>query len=316
MKVLKWLFRIFLVFILLLGVAAAYIFYAPDPSYEPLPTLNIQVNATPERIAIGEKHVTLLCAQCHLDESGKMAGKKMLDLPDAFGSSFSANITRDPDYGIGKWTDGEIMQFVRTGLRKDGYFTAWMPKFPLIADEDLESIVAFLRSGHPWTEPSQKPRQYGKPTLLSKFLIKNVFKPYPYPKEPVAYPDTNDKVVFGKYLATGLYGCFACHSQSFEKLNELEPEKSAGYFGGGNPMPNMEGQIVPSANITMDKETGIGNWTEEQFVQTLRTMKNPSGKVLRYPMIGYNLLTDLEIRSIWAYLQTVPAIDNKVVSVE
>ena len=97
-------------------------------------------------------------------------------------------------------------------------------------------------------------------------------------------------------------------------MNMEEPEKSGGYLGGGNPMLSPEDgkTVVYSANITMDKETGIGNWTEEQFIHAVRFGQRPDGKPLRQPMAPFSALTDEEASAIWAYLQTAPPIRNEV----
>ncbi len=77
-------------------------------------------------------------------------------------------------------------------------------------------------------------------------------------------------------------------------------------------MLNKEGQIVHTANLTMDKETGIGNWTQQQFYEATKFGKNPRGGPLYYPMFPHTTLSDTEVNAIWAYLQTVPTIKNQV----
>lgn len=187
-----------------------------------------------------------------------------------------------------------------------------MPKFPLMADEDVYSIIAWLRSDDQRLAPSPKeypPNQYN---FMMKFLGNVAFSPPPLPARQITIPDTANIVAYGKYVANGLCVCFACHSADFKKMNYLEPEKSAGFYGGGNPMLNKSGETVPSANITIDKETGIGNLTAEQFYQAVKFGQNPRGGPLYYPMFPHTTLTDAEINGIWAYLQTVPPIKNQV----
>ena len=92
----------------------------------------------------------------------------------------------------------------------------------------------------------------------------------------------------------------------------MEPEKTPGYFSGGNAMPDKEGNIIHTRNLTPDKETGIGNWTEEQFIKALRFGQREGKPALRYPMVAFSALTDEEASAIWAYLQTVPAIRHDV----
>ena len=138
------------------------------------------------------------------------------------------------------------------------------------------------------------------------------FKPLPYPTEEIKAPSIQDKVAFGKYLATGKVDCFGCHSPSFETMNIMEPEKTPGFFSGGNAMPDMEGVIINTANLTMDKETGLGNWSEQQFIEAVRFAKRPDGKALRFPMQPFPEMTAEEASAIWAYLQTVPVIKHEV----
>lgn len=210
-------------------------------------------------------------------------------------------------------SNSEIAYLLRTGIKRDGkYAPPWMPKFPHLSDRDLESVIAYLRSDAPELAASDKIHPSAQPSFLTKFLCRVAFKPLPYPVKPILAPSSEDKVAFGKYLSTGKVECYSCHSASFQTTNILDPEKTPGYFGGGNAMPNLEGKIINTANITIDKETGIGTWTEEQFIQTLRFGKRPDGKPLRYPMLPYAAMTEEEASAIWAYLQTLPAISNPV----
>jgi len=77
-------------------------------------------------------------------------------------------------------------------------------------------------------------------------------------------------------------------------------------------MPDMNGRIVTTANITPDMETGIGKWSEDEFVRLLRFGVRPDNTVIVYPMVPYPELSDDEARAIHAYLRTVPPIKNAV----
>ena len=77
-------------------------------------------------------------------------------------------------------------------------------------------------------------------------------------------------------------------------------------------MHTEEGKEIVTLNITMDEETGIGKWTEEQFIKAVKSGQVPNGPALRYPMQAYSNLTDQEVRAIYAYLKTVPKQKNKV----
>ncbi len=92
----------------------------------------------------------------------------------------------------------------------------------------------------------------------------------------------------------------------------MEPEKTPGFFSGGNPMPDKEGAIVFTRNLTPDKATGIGNYTEEQFIKAVRFGQRDGKPALRYPMIAFSALTDEEVSAIFAYLKTIPPIVHDV----
>ena len=99
----------------------------------------------------------------------------------------------------------------------------------------------------------------------------------------------DDPVARGKYLVTiGI--CTSCHLENF-----AGGRKTGGIF---------------SANITPDKDTGIGAWTEAQFLEAIRNGKRPDGQPVR-PSMGvfwYHGLSDTDARAIFAYLRTVPAV--------
>lgn len=294
----------FLAFIAIDGIPR----YKTDP-----PALKVEV--TPERVARGKLISHILCSECHLDtKTGRLTGHRLPDLPPAFGVAYSKNITRDKEVGIGGWTDGEIAFLLRTGIRRDGKYTPpWMPKLNRIADEDVYSIIAFLRSDDSLVQADPAPDQESEPTFLVKFLTHVAFKPFRYPDHKIVPPDSNDKVAFGKYLALDAFGCFACHSGDFKKLNNREPEKSFLFFGGGNPMPDLGGRVIFTANLTPDGENGIGDWTEEEFVKAVREGVRPDGRLLRYPMTKTVELTEKEVGAIYAYLRTVPPLDHHIV---
>lgn len=232
-----------------------------------------------------------------------------------FGKVFIRNITNHPSAGIGKWTDGELVSFLRTGTRPDGrYVPPNMPKLLHMSDEDLHSIIALLRREHEWLKPDPTVQPETEPSFLSKFLTNiGAFKPFTYPTERVPGPDTSKPVKRGEYIALYQLECFACHSKDFAKNDYLTPSKSEGFFGGGNTLNDSEGKPIRTLNITMETETGIGKWTEEQFIKALKHGQVTDNKpALREPMSPYTNLTDREAAAIFAYLKTVPKIHNKV----
>lgn len=312
-KLLRILGILILVIILGAGIFAAKIYFSPIPSYKVELPEDFKVTSDSASIARGKKLVLTLCNNCHGRGKSQLSGGHMPDIP-MFGDIYAPNITQHPEHGkISKYSDAEIAHLLRTGIKRDGqYAPPYMPKLPLLSDNDLNAIISFLRSDDPMVQPSDEVQPEPKPSFLTKFLCTVAMKPYEY-RSGIPDPDPNDKVALGKYLSLGVAACFECHSADFKTNNSLEPEKSPGFFGGGNKMMNLDGEIVLSKNITMHPENGIGSWTEEDFVKALRFGQRPNGgEPLKYPMEPYNHLTDDEARAIWAYLQTVPVLDNKV----
>jgi hypothetical protein len=297
--------------VILLLILVMYVNMAGIPSYENQASV-LAVEMTEERVAEGARMAAILCLQCHGSSDGKLGGALMDDSED-FGVIFAPNITQHPEYGITAYTDGELAYLFRTGIRKDGQYTPpWMPKFPHLSDEDMFSLIAFLRSNDPMVQPSDYNPPEPKPNFMAKMLSRTVFKPLPYPEKPIFAPSTSDPVAYGKYLAVAKYDCFSCHSASFQHIDIMNPENSKGYFGGGNKLLDKELNEIYSANLTMDIETGLCSWSEEEFIKTLRYGMRPDNTPLKYPMVPAPLITPAEASAIWAYLNSIPAIVNEV----
>lgn len=299
-----------LVILLLLGFL--FINIKGIPSYE-VANFEYEIVSTPESLARGKKLTSTLCAGCHRNpETGKLTGTRMYDAPAEFGKIYSQNITQDKTYGIGDWTNAEIVYLLRTGILKDGkYAPPYMAKLPNMADEDINAIMAFLRSDDPLVAADSTPDQPCEPSFLTKFLSNVAFKPFDMPTKSIPLPDPGNKLELGKYLAVNLE-CFSCHSADFKTNNFLTAELSAGYFGGGNKTLNHAGQVVPTANLTPDMETGIGSWTEAKFTKALISGQIEGESALQYPMVPYVLLSNREASAIYAYLKTIPPINNHV----
>ncbi|AYA36581.1 cytochrome c [Hymenobacter oligotrophus] len=290
--------------------AAAYVQVRGIPSYDKPQVAAQHIAVTPVRLAQGQKIVSAMCADCHLDRStGALSGKLMNDLPPEFGRLYSANITQDKANGIGTWTDEEIVGLLRTGIGRDGRFRIVMPNFVHMSDEDVASVVAFLRSNDRLVAANATPTHAQEPSFLAKTLVHTVMKPTPMPTSAVVAPPATDAVAYGRYLVLGRYKCYDCHSKDFKTNNALEPEKSEGYLGGGTHMLTPEGTDIVTRNITADPETGIGDWTEAQFVEAVRFGQSPNGP-LKLPMPKFTLMDETEAKAIYAYLRTLPVIKN------
>ena len=301
----------------LIGVTATYVGMKGIPTYPELAAQtpkDYKVVSTPERVQKGMKIASMLCNDCHTsNEEPRLSGKKLADIPKEFGTAYSMNITNDSDKGIGKWTDGELAYFIRTGVRSDGTFAPpYMPKFPIMSEEDLQSVISFLRSNEIVVQASKREPPMSEPSFLMKFLTNFIIKPYPFNAAPAQAPPVADAVAHGKYLADAVYGCTSCHSADFKTNNELDPTTNKGYCGGGNPLLDLDGNTIRSANITFDKETGIGIWSENDFIAAVKYGKGKNGVPLHYPMTPKSGLDSAEVKAIYEYLKTVPIIKNSV----
>ena len=111
----------------------------------------------------------------------------------------------------------------------------------------------------------------------------------------------------GSYLVNTIMTCGNCHSP------KGPPNLVAGKdFSGGLRFDEPPFDVTAS-NITPDKETGIGSWTDEQIKTMLRTGKNPRGiqEAEVMPTAFYPILTNGDLDAIVAYLRSLPAVKNK-----
>ena len=311
-KALRYLLIFLGVIVVLAGCFAAFIAFRGIPDYEPQ-TFALTVQSSPERIERGRQLSSMLCNDCHMGaNTGKLTGRKM-DEVSSFRTLYSKNITQDPENGIGKWTDGQLAYLLRTGVTPQGKFLPVMAKLQKMSDEDLNSIIAFLRSDHAWVQADNTRQPDPTYSFLTKFLTNiKVLKPMPfYPT--VAEPDTTNQVKWGEYVALFRVECYTCHSADFTTVDFINPEKSKGFFGGGNKFELPDGSSIRSRNITMDEETGIGRWSEEDFIRAVKTGIMPGGQAAtRPPMKPYADLSDSEAKAIFAYLKTIPKVKNQV----
>lgn len=115
--------------------------------------------------------------------------------------------------------------------------------------------------------------------------------------------DLFDRITAGRYQAI-LSDCAACHTAP-----------GAAPYSGGAPLVTPFGNIVPS-NITPDRETGIGAWTFEQFRSAVKKGIGRHGERL-YPAMpypAYSLMSDSDVADLWAYMQRIEPVKNRVVS--
>lgn len=118
-----------------------------------------------------------------------------------------------------------------------------------------------------------------------------------------------DPVKRGEYLVT-LASCSDCHTPG-SLLGKPDMSKFLGGSDVGFVVPELGYFWGP--NLTPDKETGLGNWSEAQILTALRTGTRPDGRKLApmMPWMVYAKLTDDDAKAIVAYLKSLPPISNK-----
>jgi len=257
---------------------------------------------TPAAVANGKNLVYSGCG-CHYNGTAKeFTGNRLHDLPRILGKLYSANITNSEVYGISAdYTNAQLAYLLKTGITCKGQFIPYMLR-PNIADDDLNDIIAYLRSDDAAVAAADTDVGDTHLNFLGK-IVTHMRKPEPF-IENIAEP--TGPIANGRYLVD-IMGCFHCHSKSLASLNYLHPEQSKGYMQGGMKFKTPKGGKIYAANLTPCKSTGIGNYSQEDFRKTVKDGITPDGRKLSPPMEKYKHLSDEQVDDIFAYLQTLPA---------
>jgi mono/diheme cytochrome c family protein len=127
-------------------------------------------------------------------------------------------------------------------------------------------------------------------------------------RQPVA-PPRGATVEYGEYLALHVALCADCHTPRSGLLNEPDMER---LFAGNADPP--DGFPANPRNITPDNSTGIGTWSEADFLRALQTGMTPDGDELHpfMPWQQYRRMTADDLRAIYRYLRTVRPVVNEV----
>jgi mono/diheme cytochrome c family protein len=114
----------------------------------------------------------------------------------------------------------------------------------------------------------------------------------------------------GAYLVESITACGNCHTPKDPQSGEA----IAGMEYAGSFMISEPGFKAYAPNITMDSETGIGNWTDEEIIGAIRDGLRPDGTLIRPPMpsLFYRTMSDYDARAIVAYLRTIEPVKNEV----
>lgn len=262
-----------------------------------------------ESIARGEKIFRSECAACHADASGRrFSGTRLRDAPEFIGEFHSSNLTRDRRAGIGAWSDRDLARLLRFGVGRDGHY-AGMPRFEALGDADVAAVIGFMRSDDPGFDavPVRTPPM--RVTVLGTLAIGFVVGiDVDAPTSGVPVPPKGSTSSYGRYMATAVYRCQGCHTDTLDQDQLSRPDA----YSGGFAFPDAQGHVVYSANITPDATTGIGRWSAAQFVRAMQSGIAPDGRPLRPPMRPLRFADEEELLAIYAYLRTVKPVRHAV----
>lgn len=242
----------------------------------------------------------MTCANCHSPKGppAAVAGKDFsggLRFDEPPFDVTASNITQDKETGIGSWSDADIKNLLRTGIRPNGTPVAEvMPTsfYGIVTERDMDAIVAYLRT--------LKPIKNKVPDPIYK--IKLPHHAFPGSEKPFTEAMMGDKVKKGFYLAT-IGHCMECHTPFGPRGKDF-----VGTLGqGGMEFPGPWGKSV-SRNITPSKAKGVGAWSEAEIKTAITTGKSKDGSPLKPPM-GYEYyakMTAEDLDAVVAYLRTVP----------
>ena len=260
--------------------------------------------AIPDQIKRGEYLARAAdCIACHtVDKAKPFAGGYPLATP--FGTIYGPNITPDKETGIGNWTDDDFIRALHLGIGKHGEHL--YPAFPYTAftklsRDDVLAIKAYLFSLpaiNQKTPENKLPFPLNQRPILAGWKLFN-FTPGRWQADPAHSVEWNR----GVYLVEGLAHCQECHTPRNITMGVNKKLAFSGAQLGG----------WTAYNITPDKISGVGGWSDAELTQYLQTGLVPGKAAAGGGMaeaIEHSLqyLTDPDVKAIVTYLRSVPAI--------
>jgi mono/diheme cytochrome c family protein len=245
------------------------------------------------------------CMVCHTAPGGaRYAGGLEIRLP--FGAIYTTNITPDKDTGIGKYSDADFLNAVQRGIRPDGarlYPAMPYPSYTFMTDADALAIKAYLFS-LPGVHAENRADTFTLPfnQRWSMIFWSMAFNPNTrFTPNTARSPEWNR----GAYLAEALAHCGECHTPRnlAQALNNRK--KYAGAVTAG----------WKAFNISSDKDTGIGSWSDDEVAAYLATGHAKSRGTAAGPMgeavdQSFSAMTSSDIHALVAYVRSVPAVTS------
>lgn len=245
-----------------------------------------------------------VCGGCHSADAknpdGSLSGGKEFT-NWRIGTARASNLTSDVETGIGGWSDAEIVRAIRNGVDRNGrLLSPVMPYewFHGMSDADAFAVARYLKSLPPV-------RAAVRQSPNAMFKVGRLLFLRPKPEASVTAPPRAATAEYGAYLTQHAGLCGECHTPRTGLLQK--PDRKRLFAGVVKPPKDFPAQ--PS-NLTPDPETGIGRWSEEDFVRAIRTGKDPRGKSLHpfMPWPELQRMTDDDLRAMHLFLRTLPPI--------
>ncbi|MBV8752623.1 MAG: cytochrome c [Hyphomicrobiales bacterium] len=243
------------------------------------------------------------CMVCHTTPGGEAyAGGLAFPLP--FGTLYSTNITSDKETGIGNYTDQDFLNAVQRGIRKDGarlYPAMTYTSYTFMTDADALAIKAYLFSLPAVHRPNQDD------TLLFPFNQRwgMIFWSWAFNPNTRFAPNTAKCAEWnrGAYIAEALAHCGDCHTPRNLAFALDNRRKFSGAVAAG----------WRAYNITADKATGIGAWSDDEIFAYLAkghamgrgTASGPMGEAVDR---SFSQMEPADIRALVTYLRSIPAL--------
>ena len=183
------------------------------------------------------------CIACHSKPDGKaFAGGLPINSP--FGIFYAPNITPDKQYGIGDWTDEDLIRALKHGMSPEGY--PYYPALPYpyyskYSDEDVQAIRAYLMSIPAVSQPSQAHEVSFPFNIRWLVTFWNMLYFYPFQGEYVADPKLSSKINRGAFLVEGPAHCGMCHTPRDPLGGPIRSRAYTGAVVDGWYAPNITG---------------------------------------------------------------------------
>ena len=254
------------------------------------------------------------CASCHGDPTQRAAfftggdvplsGGFVFDIPP--GQFYARNLTPDGETGLGKVSDRAIARALRHGVGHDGRALLPFMEMQGLSDDDLVAVVSYLRTLPAVSNPVPA-HHY---TVLGKVVKATVLaNPVGPATPPPARAPRGASVETGRYLVESVSLCWACHTKRSQMTGALTGPR----FGGTTDFTETDDpdHSWSPPNITSDPETGrLGALDEDGFVARFRLGRIIPGSPM--PWQAFSRLAEEDLRAMYRYLKTVPAVKNDV----